>query len=89
MTCAALAQLITRRIIARAQEEQDPIAYFSRAAARVMVLSQYPVEEMEDRLLEFGREFGLLLQGIDKQILGTGPRAERGYEHGSSRNING
>jgi predicted hydrocarbon binding protein len=65
MTCAELSQLIVRRIITRAQEEKDPVDYFSRAAARVMVLQQYPVEEMEGRLLEFGREFGLLVQGVE------------------------
>jgi hypothetical protein len=51
-----LAQLITRRIIARAQQEPDP-EYLSRAVARVMVLEHCPPERMESELLRFGREF--------------------------------
>jgi hypothetical protein len=68
MTCTELAQLITRRVFARAQEEPDPEAYVVRAFARVMELQQHcPIEHMESALLEFGRDFGLLVQGIEKE----------------------
>jgi hypothetical protein len=67
VTCAELAKLITRRVITRAQEEPDPIDYFSRAVARAYVLQFCPSGKLEAALLEFGREFGLLVQGIEKE----------------------
>lgn len=66
MTCSELARIITRRIVVRAQEEPDPVAYFSRAMARAVMLQCLPVEEQLSALLQFGREFGLLVQGIEK-----------------------
>jgi hypothetical protein len=66
MTCAELSQLIVRRIITRAQQEPDPVAYFSRAAARVMALEHAPINEMESELIKFGHEFGLLAPEVMK-----------------------
>jgi hypothetical protein len=68
MTVAELSRIISERIQVRAMEEPDPVAYFSRAVARAMMLPERanisgdPLAE----LLEFGREFGLLVQGIEK-----------------------
>jgi hypothetical protein len=66
-----LAQLIVRRIITRAQEEPDPVDYFSRAAARIMMLEERAAAfhggDMEAALIEAGREFGLLVQGVEKR----------------------
>ena len=67
MTCAELAKIITRRIITRSLEEPNPVEYFSKAVARALRIEAGPVEEMERELLEFGREFGLLVQGIEKE----------------------
>jgi hypothetical protein len=70
MTCAELATIITKRIITRAQEEPDPVAYFSRAVARAVYLvkrAEVSGHSIQAELLEFGREFGLLVQGIEKQ----------------------
>ena len=69
MTVQDLAQLITRRTIARAQEEPDPVAYFSRAVVRLTFLDNRAriSGDLEGELLEFGREFGLLVQGVEKR----------------------
>jgi hypothetical protein len=68
MTGKELATLITRRVITRAQEEPDPVDFVVRAVAHVTAITQHcPVEKMEDALIEFGREFGLLVQGVEKE----------------------
>jgi hypothetical protein len=69
MTHTELAKLITRRIITRAQEEPDPAAYFGRAVARAVFLKERAEisGDLEGELLEFGREFGLLVQGVEKR----------------------
>jgi hypothetical protein len=69
MTVTDLAQLITRRIITRALEEPNPVEYFARAVARMTFLEDRAriSGNPEAELLEFGREFGLLVQGIEKQ----------------------
>ena len=67
MTGAELAQLITRRVIVRSREEPDPQEFIVRAIVRVMMIQQdCPVERMESELIEFGREYGLLVQGVEK-----------------------
>jgi hypothetical protein len=66
MTVKDLAQLIARRVMARAQEEPDPVLYFNRALARLTVLGQFPVENAEAELIRFGHEFGLLAQELDE-----------------------
>ena len=69
MTRAELAQLITKRIIVRAQEEENPALYFGRAVARAVFLVERAKlsGDPEGELLEFGREFGLLVQGVEKR----------------------
>ena len=67
MTGLELCELITRRVILRSREEPDPASFIARAVAHVMVIQQHcPVEKMEDALIEFGREFGVLVQGVEK-----------------------
>jgi hypothetical protein len=52
-------------------EEPDPVDYFSRATARALMLQERAKisGDLEGELLEFGREFGLLVQGVERQIL--------------------
>jgi hypothetical protein len=69
MTTEEFAQLLAKRIIKRALEEENPVAYFGRAVARACFLSERAkiTNDPEGELLEFGREFGLLAQGVEKR----------------------
>jgi|HubBroStandDraft_3_1064219.scaffolds.fasta_scaffold228991_1 hypothetical protein len=71
ITISELSQLIVKRICTRAMEEPDPVDYFSRATARALMLQERAKisGDLEGELLEFGREFGLLVQGVERQIL--------------------
>jgi hypothetical protein len=88
MTVKDLAQLITRRIIARAQEEPDPKEYFSRAIAAMQILEHCAVKGLippgrfEHELLQFGRKFGLLVQGVEKELTTNSSNTAWGPERG-------
>ena len=67
MTPGELCQLITRRVIVRSREESDPQEFIVQVLARLRVLQEHcPVERMEAELIEVGRQYGLLAQGVEK-----------------------
>ena len=72
MTCAQLARIISQRVCTRALEEPDPMEYFCRAIAEIQILERWaasgiiPPDKIEHELLQYGRKFGLLVQGIEK-----------------------
>jgi hypothetical protein len=62
MTHKELAQKITRGIIAKAQTQPDPVAWFARAAARAYYLDERAKisGDATAELFIFAQEFGLL-----------------------------
>lgn len=67
MTCAELAQLIAERAVVRSRQELDPVAYISRAIARVTVMQMSPAHMREAELIRFGHEFGLLAPELKEE----------------------
>ena len=66
MTHKELAQKITRGIIAKAQTQPDPVAWFARAAARAYYLDERAKisGDATAELFKFAGEFGLLPQAM-------------------------
>ena len=74
VTCRQLDKTNLRNAsVLRAHEEADPVAYFCRAIAEIQILERcaasglIPPDRIEHELLQYGRKFGLLVQGIERE----------------------